>query len=73
MRKGNIPYELIEALQGYLDRNPEKKSIKIISCSSSILMEDMPKEIEKGTKIGIDYEKSLYKMAFEKVIDQGYF
>ena len=67
-----IPYELIEALQSYLNRNPDKKNIRIHCGPDSILMGDMPNEIEQGTKIGIDYEKSLYKMAFEKVIDQGF-
>ena len=69
MKKDVIPYELIEALQGYLDRCPEKKKIKILSSNgTTILMGDMPSEIKKRTKIGIDYEKSLYKMAFEDLI-----
>ena len=71
MRKGTIPYELIEALRDYLDNHPEQKDIEILSCSSSIRMGNMPDEIEQGTKIGIDYEKSLYKMAFERVIKEG--
>jgi len=71
-KRNIIPYELIEALQSYLNRNPEKKNIRIHCGSDSILMGDMPNEIEQGTKVGIDYEKSLYKMAFEKVIDQGF-
>ncbi len=69
MRKGPIPYELIFALEGYLNRNPDRKKTKIHSCKHSIYMGDMPEEIKAGTKIGIDYEKALYKMAFEDLID----
>ena len=69
MRKGPIPYELIDALQEYLDRHPKQKDIKICSKGGSIQMGDMPKEIEEGTELGIDYEKALYKMAFEDLID----
>ena len=65
-----VPYELIEALEEYLDRHPETKEIKILSKSGNgITMGDMPDEIRKGTDIGIDYEKALYKMAFEDLIN----
>jgi len=66
-----IPVELIEALEGYLDRHPKNKNIKIhSSCMNGkgILMGDMPNEIRKGSEVGIDYEKALYKMAFEDLI-----
>ncbi len=65
-----VPYELIEALGEYLDKHPEKKTIKILSkAGNGITMGDMPDEIRKGTEIGINYEKALYKMAFEDLID----
>jgi hypothetical protein len=31
-------------------------------------MGDMANEIREGSKIGIDYEKAMYKMAFEDLI-----
>lgn len=70
MRKGCIPIELIEALEEYLNRHPKHKETTIHSKGGmSVKMGDMPEEIRKGTKIGIDYEKSLYKMAFEDLVD----
>ena len=69
MRQGPIPYELIEALEGYFERHPEQASIVICSgTSNGVKMGDIPKEIKKGTKVGIDYEKSLYKMAFDDLV-----
>ena len=70
-RKGPIPYELIEALESYLDRHPEKKEISVLSSNTNVKMGDLPNEILKGTKVGIDYEKSLYKMAFETFLDDN--
>ena len=67
-----IPVELVEALEEYLDRHPQKKDITIMSTcahSAGIRMGDMPNQIREGTKIGIDYEKALYKMVFEDLLD----
>ena len=60
-------------MEEYLDRNPKKKKTVIYRKSviddKSILMEDMPNQIRKGTEIGVEYEKALYKMAFEELLD----
>ncbi len=67
-----IPVELVEALEEYLDRHPQKKDITIMSkCAhrAKVCMGDMPNQIREGTKIGIDYEKALYKMAFEDLLE----
>ena len=63
-----IPVELVEALEEYLERHPEQKKIEICSGKNTILTGSLPKEIRKRTEIGISYEKSLYKMAFEDLI-----
>lgn len=67
MRK-NPPLELINALNDYIERYPEKGKTKVMSGRSSYYMKDIAEEIRKGTKIGIDYEKALYKMAFEDLL-----
>lgn len=68
-RKGPIPYEMIEALIEYFERHPKKADAVVHSGKTLVRMGDMPNEILKGTKVGIDYEKALYKMAFEDLID----
>lgn len=68
-RRETVPVELVEALKEYLERHPEKKEISIHSSSGkSVLMGDIPKEIEMGTELGLHYEKALYKMAFEDLL-----
>jgi len=64
-----VPHELVEALKEYFERHPEKAEIVVHSSISSVRMGDLPDEITRGTKVGIDYEKALYKMAFEDLID----
>lgn len=69
LRMGPVPYELIEALEEYMERRPERGEVKVHSCLGTIQMKDISNEIRKGSKIGIDYEKALYKMAFEDLLD----
>ena len=64
-----VPTELIEALEEYLERHPEKGEVRIMSCKTNIQMKDMPGEIRRGTEVGINYEKAMYKMAFEDLLD----
>jgi len=65
--KDNIPLELTDALAEYLERHPDAKNIEIIvkEDGSSLTLEDIEKEINKGSSFGIDYQKALYKMSFE--------
>jgi len=65
--KDNIPLELTDALSEYLERHPEAKNIEIIvkEDGSSLTLENIEKEINKGSPFGIDYQKALYKMSFE--------
>lgn len=66
----NPPLELIQALRNYFYRFPEKGNTRVMSkCNTNLQMKDIPDEILKGTEIGIDYEKAMYKMAFEDLID----
>jgi len=61
---------VIVALQEYIDRKPERGNKKIVSsCGTSILMSDMVKEIKAETEVGLDYEKALYKMTIESLLD----
>ncbi len=70
MAFSDTPHKLIEALEEYLERHPSKKEITILSTKGlNIKFGDMPNEIRNRTKIGIDYEKSMYKMAFEDLLD----
>lgn len=67
--KDNIPLELSEALSEYLNKNPIRKTTSIITKSGERLtLNDIEKEINKKSKIGLDYEKALYKMSFEKLL-----
>lgn len=71
-RQGPVPHEMIQAMREYFERHPKQAEIEIMSTckdTPAVRMGDMPDEILKGTKIGIDYEKALYKMAFEDLID----
>jgi len=68
MQITDTPYQLIEALEEYLERHPTQKDITVCSSAASIKLGDIASEIRNRTEIGIDYEKSLYKMAFEDLI-----
>ena len=65
--KDNIPLELTDALSEYLKRHPDSKNVEIIvkEDGSSLTLEDIEEEINKGSSFGIDYQKALYKMSFE--------
>ena len=63
-----IPLELVEALEEYLERHPEQKKTTIISGKQSLVMGSLPEEIRNRTELGVSYEKSLYKMAFEDLL-----
>lgn len=66
--KDNIPLELTTALNEYIENNPERKTSKIITKSGEeITFLMLADEINKKSKIGLDYEKALYKMSFEKL------
>lgn len=67
--KDNIPLELGEALDEYLDRHKELKSSSVLVKEGDnvkeILFSDIHEEINKGTMLGKDYQKAMYKLAFE--------
>jgi len=65
--KDNIPLELTDALSEYLKRHPDSKNVEIIvkEDGSSLTLEGIEEEINKGSSFGIDYQKALYKMSFE--------
>jgi len=67
--KDNIPLELTEALNEYLERHPELKDSKILVSAldgkKELSFSDIQEEINKGTTFGKDYQKALYKIAFE--------
>ena len=63
-----IPYELIQVVEEYFKANPKKADIVVHGGRQSVRMGDIAEEIRKGSKAGIDYEKALYKMAFEDLI-----
>lgn len=69
--KDNIPLELTEALNEYLERHPEIKESKIVvkenSNTKEVSFSDIQEEIYKGTTLGKDYQKGMYKIAFENL------
>lgn len=66
--KDNIPLELSEALHEFLEKRPERKATIIMTKDGRTLtLNDIEDEINKKTKIGLDYQKALYKMSFERL------
>jgi len=66
--KDNIPLELTEALHEFLEKRPERKTTVIMTKDDHTLtLKDIEDEINKKTKIGLDYQKALYKMSFERL------
>lgn len=67
--KDNIPLELTEALNEYLERHSDIKESKIIikesNSTKEISFSEIQNEINKGSTFGKDYQKALYKIAFE--------
>ena len=67
--KDNIPLELGEALNEYLDRNPQLKDEKVIvkkdGENKEISFSEIQDHLDKGTTFGKDYQKAIYKIAFE--------
>ena len=64
-----IPLELTEALNEYLERHSDIKESKIVIKEShdtkEISFSEIQEEINKGSTFGKDYQKALYKIAFE--------
>lgn len=65
-----IPLELSEALHEYLQRHPNFKDIKVFTTGTGtkISLQEIEYAINRNTKEGVEYAKSLYKMSFEDLI-----
>jgi len=69
--KDNIPLQLTDALSEYLNRKPERKEKKIHTKDGRVIrFGDILDEMNKNTEMGVDYQKALYKMSFEALIDE---
>jgi CheY-like chemotaxis protein len=69
--KNNIPLELTDALEEYLNRKPERKDKKIHTKDGRVIrFIDILDEINNNTEMGTDYQKALYKMSFEALLDE---
>ncbi len=72
--KDNIPLELTEALNEYIERHPELKDSKIFvkkySENKEIPFSEIVEQIFKGTKFGKNYQKAMYKLAIEDLLDK---
>ena len=68
--KDNIPLELTAALEEYLNRRPERKEKKIHTKDGRVIrFGDILDEMNNNTEMGVDYQKALYKMSFEALLD----
>jgi len=68
--KDNIPLELMNALEEYLNRRPERKEKKIHTKDGRVIrFGDILNEMNNNTEMGVDYQKALYKMSFEALLD----
>jgi len=68
MIKDTIPLELSEALHEFLEKRPDRKQIIIMTKDGNALtLKDIEHEINNKTQIGLDYQKALYKMSFERL------
>lgn len=67
--KDNIPLELGEALNEYLERNPKFRDSKVIvkdnGENKEISFSEIQDHLNRGTTFGKDYQKAIYKIAFE--------
>lgn len=67
--KDNIPLELEEALYEYLERNKEFKDMRVTIKENGehkeISFAEIQDHMNKGTIFGKDYQKAIYKIAFE--------
>ena len=72
--KDNIPLELTEALNEYIERHPELKDSKIFVKkyfeNKEIPFSEIVEQIFKGTKFGKNYQKAMYKLAIEDLLDK---
>ncbi len=65
-----IPLELAEALSEYLERKPERKEKKINTKDGGVItFNEIVNAINSNSEVGIDYQKAMYKMAFEALLD----
>jgi CheY-like chemotaxis protein len=68
--RDRIPLELTDALEEYLNRRPERKEKRIHTKNGRVIrFGDILKEMNNNTEIGVDYQKALYKMSFEALLD----
>lgn len=68
--RDNIPLELTDALEEYLNRRPERKEKMIhTKDGKAVRFGDILDEMNNNTELGIDYQKALYKMSFEALLD----
>ncbi len=68
--KDNIPLELTDALEEYLNRRPKRKEKEIYTKDGRVIkFGDILDEINNNTEMGVDYQKALYKMSFEALLD----
>ena len=68
--KDNIPLELTVALEEYLNRRPERKEKKVHTKDGRVIQfGDILDEMNNNTEMGVDYQKALYKMSFEALLD----
>lgn len=68
--KDNIPLELTDALSEYLNRRPERKEKMIhTKDGKEIRFGDVLDAMNNNSELGVDYQKALYKMSFEALLD----
>ena len=68
--RDRIPLELTDALEEYLNRRPERKEKKIHTKDGRVIrFGDILDEMNNNTEMGVDYQKALYKMSFEALLD----
>lgn len=69
MIKDAIPLELSEALHEFLEKRPERKDTTIITKNGDELtFKELENLINNKSEIGVDYQKALYKMSFERLL-----
>ncbi|MEN4046575.1 response regulator [Sulfurimonas sp. NWX367] len=71
MLKDIVPLEVSEALQEYINRDPNRKNIIVTTKDeATITTQEIIEEINKKTPFGISYTKALYKMSFESLLNE---
>lgn len=66
-----IPLELSEAINEYINRHPEiKDSIVLTKDNQELSFGEIVSEINNNTAFGINYQKALYKMSFEDLLQK---